>query len=105
MEKQLDKKVEIRRDKSGRFVKGTSGCSHGGRPKKPAELRNLADKSLEEIKRMIEDKETATKIRADLCKWVYEQQYGKAQQKIDMDTTAKQEIVVKLDGELDEYSV
>lgn len=101
---ELKKQAEIRRKANGQFAKGVSGSSCGGRPKKPPELKDLADKSLEEIKRMIESPDTNAKIKADLCRWIYEQQYGRAQQKIDMDATSKQEIIVTLDGELDEYA-
>lgn len=91
------------RGANGRFVPGNKAGT--GRPKKPPELKNLADKSLDEIKCLIFDKNTPLKIRADLCKWVYEQAYGKAQQKIDMDAKTQQEIVVTLEGELDDYAI
>lgn len=103
--KEPKKQAEIRRNAKGQFEKGVSGSSNGGRPKKPPELKDLADKSLIEIRKLIENPETNAKIRADLCRWVYEQAYGRAQQKIDMDATSKQEIVVTLDGELNEYAI
>ena len=90
--------------KRGRpFPKGKSG-NPGGRPKKPPELKSLADKSLAEIENILETTENE-KIKLEICKWLYEMQYGKPTQRQELEgkiDTAP--TVIAFAGELDEWS-
>lgn len=86
------------------FPKGKSG-NPGGRPKKPPQLKNLAERALAEIQSMIEDPETPERVRADLCKWVYEQQNGRAVQKAEIEGAVATGVYkVELCGELAEWA-
>ena len=69
------------RAKTGQFVKGVSG-NPNGRPKKPPELREAAEQSLKILQGMLNDPGTNDKLRADIAKWMYEQQFGRATQRI-----------------------
>lgn len=92
-----------KRGKGRPFEKGKSG-NPSGRPKKPKELRELADKSLEEIKNIIETTESE-RVKADLCKWLYEMQYGKATQRQEVDgNISTDKLVVTLGGELADWA-
>lgn len=91
------------RDKKGKFAKGVSGNPHG-RPKKPPELRELADKSLAEIQHIIETTDNE-RVKADLCKWLYEMQYGKAMQRQEVDgSISTDKFTVRLEGEIAEWA-
>lgn len=72
-------KKRLERDKKGRFVKGNGG---GGRPPKPDNIKELANIALPRLWEIAEDKRTKDKDRADIYKWIYEQAYGKATQRI-----------------------
>ena len=98
-----DATAKRRRGKGKPFEKGKSG-NPSGRPKKPPELRDLADKSLAEIQKIVETTENE-KIKADLCKWLYEMQYGKATQRQEVDGSISTDaLVVTLDGELADWA-
>lgn len=98
-----DATAKRRRGKGKPFEKGKSG-NPSGRPKKPPELRDLADKSLAEIQKIVETTENE-KIKADLCKWLYEMQYGKATQRQEVDGSISTDaLVVTLDGDLADWA-
>ena len=98
-----DATAKRRRGKGKPFEKGKSG-NPSGRPKKPPELRDLADKSLAEIQKIVETTENE-KIKADLCKWLYEMQYGKATQRQEVDGSISTDtLVVTLGGELADWA-
>ena len=98
-----DATAKRRRGKGKPFEKGKSG-NPSGRPKKPPELRELADKSLAEIQKIVETTENE-KIKADLCKWLYEMQYGKATQRQEVDGSISTDaLVVTLDGDLADWA-
>ena len=98
-----DATAKRRRGKGKPFEKGKSG-NPNGRPKKPPELRDLADKSLAEIQKIVETTENE-KIKADLCKWLYEMQYGKATQRQEVDGSISTDaLVVTLDGDLADWA-
>ena len=98
-----DATAKRRRGKGKPFEKGKSG-NPSGRPKKPPELRDLADKSLAEIQKIVETTENE-KIKADLCKWLYEMQYGKATQRQEVDGNISTDtLVVTLGGELADWA-
>ena len=63
------------------FKPGQSG-NPAGRPKKPPELREAAEQSLKILQGMLNDPGTNDKLRADIAKWMYEQQFGRATQRI-----------------------
>jgi len=68
---------------NGKFAPGVSGNPKGGgRPKKPPELREAAEQSLKILQGMLNDPGTNDKLRADIAKWMYEQQFGRATQRI-----------------------
>lgn len=92
-----------KRQRGRPFEKGKSG-NPSGRPKKPPELRGLADKSLAEIQKIVETTDNE-RIKADLCKWLYEMQYGKATQRQEVDGSISTDaLVVTLDGELADWA-
>ena len=98
-----DATAKRRRGKGKPFEKGKSG-NPSGRPKKPPELRALADKSLAEIKKIINTTQNE-KIKADLCKWLYEMQYGKATQRQEVDGSISTDaLIVTLDGDLADWA-
>lgn len=68
------------RDSKGRFVSG--GNPHGGRKKKPPELKQAADEALEMLIEMMHDDKTNDKLKADIGVKLYEWQYGKATQRV-----------------------
>ena len=91
------------RTKTGKFAKGHSG-NPGGRPKKPVELKELADRSLDELKSILDSTENE-KIKVEICKWLYEMQYGKAMQRQEVDGSISTDLLtVRLEGELADFA-
>ena len=77
------------------FKPGQSG-NPGGRPKKPKELKEMADVSLPRLWAIAENAATKDKDRADIYKWIYEQAYGKATQRIAGETDGAPVIAVSM---------
>ena len=93
------------RDKTGRFTKGKSG-NPGGRPKKPEVIEKYADEAPDKLRAIALDPDTPKKIQADIWKFFYEAQYGKAKQAVDVDGTIENTgaTVVRFEGELAEWA-
>lgn len=93
------------RDKAGRFVKGQSG-NPNGRPKKPLEIERYAKEAPARLRAIADDPATPVKVKADIERFFYEAQYGKAPQAIDLDGKLENTgtTVVKFEGMLEEWS-
>ena len=75
---EIGDKPEMRKA-NGQFAKGNKT---GGRKKKPAAIKEMANIALPRLWEIAEDAATKDKDRADIYKWIYEQAYGKATQRI-----------------------
>lgn len=88
----------------GRWAKGKSG-NPGGRPKKPELLKTAGPQALETLVKMMNDEKIQDKLRADICKWIAEMEYGKPKQAVDMDAEVSGGTVsVCFEGELAEWA-
>ena len=93
----------IKRDKKGKFVPGGAPISPG-RPKKPPELKLAADKALVDLIRLQETTDS-DKLKVEICKWLYEMQYGKAKQATEIEGSLDTSpTVIELKGYLKEWS-
>lgn len=70
-----------RKANSTSFKPGQTG-NPGGRPKKDPELKDKADVALGRLWEIAEDEKTKARDKADIYKWIYEQAYGKATQRV-----------------------
>ncbi len=73
--------VPSMRDEKGHFVKGHRGGP--GRKPRPESIKKLADEAPERLAEIAKDPNTNNKLRADIYKWAYEIEYGKARQQVD----------------------
>ena len=91
--------------KTGQFKKGQSG-NPGGRPKKPEIIETYAKEAPDKLYAIATAPDTPKKIQADIWKFFYEAQYGKAKQAVDVDGTIENTgaTVVRFEGELAEWA-
>lgn len=99
-EKPENRRENRRKANATSFKPGQSG-NPGGRPKKPKELKEMADVSLPRLWEIAEDPHTKNPDRAAIYKWIYEQAYGKATQRIAGDEDGAPIITVTLAPEID----
>lgn len=89
---EIGDKPEMRKA-NGQFAKGNKT---GGRKKKPAAIKEMANIALPRLWEIAEDKHTKDKDRADIYKWIYEQAYGKATQRIAGETDGAPVIAISM---------
>ena len=102
MSEKSDRKA-VKRDEKGKFVAGGAPVSPG-RPKKPPELKDAADQSLATLIKL-RDTTDSEKLKAEICRWLYEMQYGKAKQATEIEGNVNTGAIrVELEGDIDEWA-
>lgn len=81
------------RNADGTFKAGSSG-NPKGRPKKPAIVKKYAKEAVKELYEIATGEKTPVKLKADIWKWFFEIEYGKAVQQTPSDGGAPSVISV-----------
>ena len=102
MSEQIGTKA-VKRDGKGKFLPGGAPVSPG-RPRKPVELKSAADEAFKELVALANTTDNE-RLKSEICRWLYEMQYGKAKQSTELegsiDTTPT---VIKFEGEVAKWS-